>query len=49
MSDQAKDCEECFGTGNEARMRSPRPDRKILFHPCPACGGTGKTPEKENA
>jgi DnaJ-class molecular chaperone len=46
MSDQTKDCEDCFGTGNEARMRSIQPGRKILFHPCPACRGTGKVPIK---
>lgn len=46
MSDQTKDCEECYGTGNEARMRGVEPGRKIVFHPCPACGGTGKVPEK---
>ena len=46
MSDQTKDCEECFGTGYEPRMQSPYPIRKILFQPCPACGGTGKVPEK---
>jgi DnaJ-class molecular chaperone len=44
MSDQTKDCEECFGTGNEARMRAPQPGRKILFHPCPKCGGVGRVP-----
>jgi len=42
MSDQTKDCEECFGTGNEARMRAVQPGRNILFQPCPECGGTGK-------
>jgi DnaJ-class molecular chaperone len=47
MSDQTKDCEACFGTGNEPRMRSVQPRRKVLFHPCPECGGTGKTPLKE--
>ena len=35
MSDQTKNCEACFGTGNEPRMRSVQPGRKILFHPCP--------------
>jgi DnaJ-class molecular chaperone len=49
MSDQVKDCEACFGTGNEPRMQSPYPIRKILFRPCPACGGSGKAPVKENA
>ena len=44
MSDQTKDCEECFGTGNEPRMRPVQPGRKILFHPCPACGGSGRAP-----
>jgi hypothetical protein len=46
MSDQTKDCEDCFATGNEARMRSVQPGRKILFHPRPACGGAGKVPIK---
>ena len=45
MSEQTKDCEACFGTGNESKMRSPQPIRKILFHPCPACSGTGKAPK----
>ena len=49
MSDQTKDCKECFGTGNEARMRSVQPGRKLVFHPCPACGGSGKIPVKEQA
>jgi DnaJ-class molecular chaperone len=44
MSDQTKDCKECFGTGNEPRMQSPYPIRKSLFRPCPACGGSGKAP-----
>jgi hypothetical protein len=35
MSDQTKDCEECYGTGNEPRMRAVQPGRKILFQPCP--------------
>jgi DnaJ-class molecular chaperone len=46
MSDQTKDCEACYGTGNEARMRSVQPGRKIVFHPCPDCDGTGKAPVK---
>jgi hypothetical protein len=46
LSDRTKDCEECFGTGNELRMCSVQPGRKILFHRCPSCGGTGKIPEK---
>jgi hypothetical protein len=25
-------------------MGAVQPGRKILFHPCPACGGTGKAP-----
>jgi len=41
MSEQSKECEACFGTCNEARMRSPYPTRKILFRPCPVCKGTG--------
>jgi DnaJ-class molecular chaperone len=47
MSYQTKDCEECFGTGNEPRMRPVQPGRKIPFQPCPACGGTGKIPVEE--
>jgi RNase P subunit RPR2 len=47
MSDQTKDCEACFGTGNEARMRAVQPGRKILFQPCPTCGGSGKVPIKK--
>jgi hypothetical protein len=27
-------------TGNEARMQIVQQGRKILFRPCPACGGT---------
>jgi hypothetical protein len=27
MTEQTKECEACFGTGNEARMRSPYPIR----------------------
>jgi DnaJ-class molecular chaperone len=43
MTDQqTRDCDACFGTGNEPRMTSPQPTRKILFRPCPACGGTRK-------
>ncbi len=49
MSDQTKDCEACFGTSNEPRMRSPHPTRKILFEPCKVCGGTGKVPVKKQA
>jgi len=41
---ESKDCEECFGTGNEARMRRLSPSEKLLFRPCPACEGTGKMP-----
>jgi hypothetical protein len=44
MNDQSKDCEACYGTGNEPRMRAVQPGRKIPFHACPACGGTGKAP-----
>jgi len=46
MSNQTKDCPTCFGTGSEPRVQSPYPTRKILFRPCEACGGTGKTREK---
>jgi DnaJ-class molecular chaperone len=49
MSDQTKDCEACFGTSNEPRMRSPHPTPKILFEPCKVCGGTGKVPVKKQA
>ena len=28
MNDQIKDCEACYGTGNEPRMRSVQPGRK---------------------
>jgi hypothetical protein len=43
MTDQqTRDYDACFGTGNEPRMTSPHPTRKILFRPCPACGGTRK-------
>jgi DnaJ-class molecular chaperone len=42
MREQVKDCEACFGTGNEPRMTSLHPTWKILFRPCPRCGGTGK-------
>jgi hypothetical protein len=35
MTDQTKDCEACFGTGNDVQMRSPYPIRKILIKPCP--------------
>ena len=42
-------CEACFGTGNDARVQSPYPIRKILFRPCPACKGTGKSPDKQDA
>jgi hypothetical protein len=45
MTDQTKDCEACYGTGNEPRMRAVQPGRKILFRSCPACGGTGKAPK----
>jgi DnaJ-class molecular chaperone len=48
MSEQTKDCEACFGTGNDVQVRSPYPIRKILFHPCPTCEGTGKVPDKQN-
>lgn len=49
MIEQTKDCETCYGTGNEPRMISPEPGRKILFRPCPACAGTGKTPLRPGA
>jgi DnaJ-class molecular chaperone len=49
ISDQTKDCEACFGTGNEPRMRTIQPSSKILFRPCPACGGSGKAPLKEQS
>ena len=49
MSEQTKDCEACGGFGNEKRVQSPYPVRKILFPPCPACGGTGKAPLKEQS
>jgi DnaJ-class molecular chaperone len=45
MTDQTKDCEAYYGTGNEPRMRAVQPGRKILFRSCPACGGTGKAPK----
>jgi DnaJ-class molecular chaperone len=45
MTDQTRDCEACYGTGNEPRMRAVQPGRKILFQPCPACAGTGKAPK----
>jgi DnaJ-class molecular chaperone len=45
MSQQTKQCEACAGTGNDMRVRSPYPIRKILFQPCPACAGTGKAPK----
>jgi DnaJ-class molecular chaperone len=48
MSDEKK-CEACFRKGNEPRMRSVQPGQKILFRPCPQCGGTGKAPEKNSA
>ena len=41
MSDQTNDCEACFGTGNEPRMRLVQSGRKLLFQPCAACGGSG--------
>lgn len=47
MIDQAKDCPTCRGTTNEVRAQSPYPTRKILFRPCPACGGSGKAPVAE--
>jgi DnaJ-class molecular chaperone len=54
MIEQTKDCGACAGTGNDMRVRSPYPIRKILFQPCPACAGTGQraespapAPEKE--
>jgi DnaJ-class molecular chaperone len=47
MSDQTKDCEACFGTGNEPRMQSVQLGRKILFRPCPTCGGTGNVRRQE--
>jgi hypothetical protein len=31
MSDQTKDCEACYGTGNEPRMRSVQPGRKRSY------------------
>jgi DnaJ-class molecular chaperone len=46
MNEQTKNCEACFGSGNEPRMRLVQPGRKILFHPCPECGGTGKAASK---
>jgi DnaJ-class molecular chaperone len=45
MSEQTKECEACVGTGNDMRMRSPYPIRKILFQPCPTRAGTGKVPK----
>jgi DnaJ-class molecular chaperone len=46
MNPPTKDCDECFGTGNETRMRTPMPGHKILFRPCPRCDGSGKVPAK---
>jgi hypothetical protein len=48
MTERTKECEACFGTGNEARMRSPHPIRKITFRPCPTGKGAGKSPPKQN-
>jgi len=42
-----EDCQACFGTGTETKVRSPYPIRKILWHPCPACKGTGKKPKAD--
>ena len=47
MSEQVKECEACFGTGNEPRVRSPWPIRKLLFIACPACNGTGVKPQTD--
>jgi len=49
MREQTKACETCFGKGNEPRMQSPYPMRKILFRPCPACDGSGKAPVEQDA
>jgi DnaJ-class molecular chaperone len=45
MTDQTKDCEACYGTGNEPRMHAVQPGLKILFRPCPACAGSGNAPK----
>jgi len=49
MSEETKDCEECFGTGNEPVMQCVRPGEKNSPRPCPACGGTGEAPQKEQS
>jgi DnaJ-class molecular chaperone len=38
-------CEACFGTKQDASMRSPYPRRKILYRECPVCKGSGKKPK----
>jgi len=43
---QNRDSQTCFGTGNETWMRAIQPGRKILFQPCPECGGSGKVQGK---
>ena len=35
MIEQTKDCETCYGTGNEPRMISPKPGRKDLLPALP--------------
>ena len=38
-------CEACFGTKQDSSMRSPYPQRKILWIDCPVCKGTGLKPK----
>jgi len=44
MTEASKECEACFGTGNEFLMQSRYPIRKITSRPCPICRGTNKAP-----
>jgi DnaJ-class molecular chaperone len=44
MNQSEDTCPTCFGTGNNPVVRSPYPIRKILFDPCPDCGGSGVRP-----
>jgi hypothetical protein len=38
-------CPECFGSKNEARMRPVEFGKKLEYHPCARCDGTGQIPE----
>jgi DnaJ-class molecular chaperone len=49
MNQSEETCPTCFGTGNNPVVRSPYPIRKILFHPCPDCGGSSPPSPKSDA